>query len=281
MVNASLASTVTFLGESHDDATAHYLQEQILRRTYRPDLALSLEMFETDIQYVLDEYLAGLITEDHLISSGRAWKNYKTDYRPLVEFAKEHKMPVLAANTPRRYVNRVSRLGTAALLDLGAGARRFLPPLPCAKASPEYEEKFKQVMEESRKEEEKRIKETGKTASPALTMDLAKGLEAQNLWDAGMAYSIANFLTRNPGMRVLHCTGSFHIAAKLGAVEHLARYRPGVSMLVVTMMSDKSFPEFDIDKMKGQGDFVIVTDPNIPRSYSIASSPKSTHSKEK
>ena len=101
IVNASSKATVTFLGESHNDAVAHYLEEKILRLVHRPDLALSLEIFETDVQYVIDEYLAGIITEEHFMSSSRAWKNYKADYRPLVEFAKERKMPMLAANAPR------------------------------------------------------------------------------------------------------------------------------------------------------------------------------------
>ena len=118
---------LTFLGESHDDAVAHYLEEQILRRTWDPHLGRpSLEMFERDVQYVLDEYLAGFITEAHLTASGRAWKNYKADYRPMIEFAKEKKMPVVAANAPRRYVNRVSRLGSAALTELEPEALRFL-----------------------------------------------------------------------------------------------------------------------------------------------------------
>ena len=279
LLNAAGAATVTFLGESHDDPTGHYLEDQVLRRAHRPDLALSFEMFETDVQYVLDEYLAGLISEDHLISSGRAWKNYKSDYRSLVEFAKEHKMPVLAANAPRRYVNRVSRLGAASLSELSVEARRFLPPLPYAKASPEYAERFDRIMEEARKEQEKRAAESGDKQPPRV-QDRTKSLEAQSLWDASMAFSIAGFLTRNPGMRVVHLNGSFHTASKLGIADHLVRYRPGTSIMVVTMLSDKSFPEFDTEKMRGQGDFIIVTDPKLPRSFSSDPPPKPSPAKK-
>src|SRR5262249_39503224 len=94
---ATKAATVTFLGEPHDDPHAHDLEEQILRRTWDSRLALSLEMFERDVQYVVDEYLAGLITESNFIASARPWKNYATDYRPLVEFAKENGIAVIAA----------------------------------------------------------------------------------------------------------------------------------------------------------------------------------------
>jgi len=261
LVAASRAAVVTFLGESHDDPVAHYLEEQILRRTWDPDAALSLEMFERDVQYVLDEYLAGFITENHLIASGRAWKNYASDYRPLIEFAKEKKMPVVAANAPRRYVNRVSRLGVAALAEIEPEGGRFLPPMPYAEASADYAEKFTRAMEEHREE--------GKPPSPR---SIALGLEAQSLWDATMAYSIADFLTKHPGKRVLHVNGSFHTAHRLGIVEHLLRYRPNTPLVVVTILSEASFPAFDAKGMYGAGTFVVVTDPTLPRTYRSESS---------
>jgi uncharacterized iron-regulated protein len=256
LVAESRAAVVTFLGESHDDPVAHHLEEQILRKTWEPDAAaLSLEMFESDVQYVLDEYLSGLITEAHLVSSGRAWRNY-ADYRPLIEFAKEKRMPVVAANAPRRYVNRVTRLGATALTDIDPEGRRFLPPLPYAPASAEYAAKFARVMEEHR--------EQGKPPSPESE---ARALEAQSLWDAAMAYSIADFLTKHPDKRVLHVNGSFHTANRLGTVEHLLRYRPNTPVVVVTILPEKSFPEFDAKTMQGAGTFVVVTDPGLPRSY--------------
>ena len=225
LVAESRKADVTFLGESHDDRVAHYLEEQILRRTWDSNLALSMEMFERDVQYVLDEYLAGLITENHFVASGRAWSNYASDYRPLVEFAKEKGMPVVAANAPRRYVNRVSRLGAASLTEIEPEGRRFLPPLPYAEASAEYAAKFARLMEEHREE--------GKPPSPE---SIERGLEAQNLWDATMAYSIADFLTKHPGKRVLHINGGFHTTQGLGIVEHLLRYRPNTPVVVVTIL---------------------------------------------
>jgi uncharacterized iron-regulated protein len=226
------------------------LEEQILRQSWEPNLALSMEMFERDVQYVLDEYLTGFITQEHLVASGRAWKNYATDYRPLIEFAREKKMTVLAANAPRRYVNRVSRLGAASLAEIEPEGRQFLPPLPYAPASENYGAKFERTMKEHQDE-----------GRPPSAESIARGLEAQSLWDASMAYSIAEFLTSHPGKRVIHVNGSFHTAERLGTVEHLLRYRPGTSVVVVTMVSEASFPNFDTKTMNGQGDFVVVTDP--------------------
>jgi len=280
---------VVFLGESHDDPVAHHLQSRLLRMvteerakpTSRP-LALSLEMFERDVQPVLDEYLAGLITEQHFLASSRPWNNYKQDYRALVEYAREKELPVIAANAPRRYVNRVSRLGAASLKEIPDPQKRGLPPLPYAEASPAYAAKFNALMKEhgSKKPEAKKDREPPKppvSSGPPLMPpadepvrarpDSRRGLEAQSLWDATMAYSIAEFLMRSPRAQVIHLNGRFHTEKRLGIADHLLHYRPGTSFVVVTILSAKSFPKFDTKEMADLGDFVIVTDPSLPRSF--------------
>ena len=135
IVSAMAKTDAIFLGEQHDDAVGHAIEAELFRRTvsaYSPQrkVALSMEMFERDIQVVVDEYLANLITEQHFLASSRPWGNYKTDYRPLVELAKEKHLDVIAANAPRRYVNMVSRNGRDALNGLSKDAREWLPPLP-------------------------------------------------------------------------------------------------------------------------------------------------------
>src|SRR5690606_33175164 len=128
IIASASASDVVFLGEFHDDAVGHAFQFEVFDRAVneigakRP-VTLSLEMFERDVQIVLDEYLRGQITEDHFLRSSRPWGNYKTDYRPLVELAKEKNLPVIAANAPRRYVNMVSRSGRDALNALSPEAK--------------------------------------------------------------------------------------------------------------------------------------------------------------
>jgi heme-binding uptake protein ChaN (Tiki superfamily) len=102
----------------------------------------------------------------------------------------------------------------------------------------------------------------------------AHGVEAQSLWDATMAWSIAEQLKRQPGALVVHVNGGFHSEERLGIPEHLVRYRPGTTFLVVTMVSEKSFPGFDKAELAGRGDFVIVTDPSLPRSIPPASAEK-------
>tara|TARA_B100001123_G_scaffold373863_1_gene438749 strand:- start:700 stop:1788 length:1089 start_codon:yes stop_codon:yes gene_type:complete len=275
---------VTFLGETHTDVVAHYLEAILLEMTWDQSQTLSLEMFETDVQYVLDEYLAGLISEEHFIKSGRSWDNYGSDYRTMIEFSKKKGIPVLAANAPRRYVNMVRRLGEESLLSLSAGALRFLPPLPYATATQDYENKFRAIMSSyhsmvpkvSNTEEDINSEDEGpnnQLDKERITEDsgmdeetFQKMLGAQNLWDASMAWSIASHLNKHPQSRILHVNGNFHTDYKLGIPEHLKNYLPDVTMLVVTIVPSYEFPYFS-DAMEGLGDFIIVTDANLPPSY--------------
>jgi uncharacterized iron-regulated protein len=111
------------------------------------------------------------------------------------------------------------------------------------------------------------MEEHREEGKPPSAESITRGLEAQSLWDASMAYSIAEFLTKHPGKRILHVNGSFHTAHKLGIVEHLLRYRPNTPVVVVTILSETSFPAFDSKSMHGAGTFVVVTDPALPRTY--------------
>jgi uncharacterized iron-regulated protein len=252
VVAAMADADVVFLGEVHDDPTAHALQRALLEEAHRRygatrPVALSLEMFERDVQLVLDEYLSGLLRERDVLSDGRPWGNYTSDYRPAVEYAKAHGLPVVAANAPSRYVSRVGREGLAGLRALSETARAFLPPLPIAPPSEALTARFTDEM-------------AGMMAAhgdhgPTIE-DL---LAAQNLRDATMAFSVAEHLARTPGEAplVLHLNGSFHTEGGLGIPEHLARYAPAARPLVVTLR-----PSDDLDRAPDPGtdDFVILTD---------------------
>jgi uncharacterized iron-regulated protein len=106
-----IKTDVLFWGEEHNDSIGHILELKMLKmlhERYDEKLVLSLEMFETDCQVLLDEYLSGFINKEKLIKDARAWNNYE-DYSPLVDYAKEHKLTVIAANSPRRYNNLMSQ----------------------------------------------------------------------------------------------------------------------------------------------------------------------------
>lgn len=246
----SLANAdVVFLGEFHDDSIAHAVQLEIFKRAIeqygaKRTVTLSLEMFERDVQTVLNEYLTGQIPENHFLLSSRPWPRYKDDYRPLVELAKEKKLQVIAANAPRRYVNMVSRNGRRAVNSLSPLAKSWLAPLPYAEASEAYSKKFKALM----------------GSSAEATMGIDKILSSQSLWDATMAHSVAESLKKNKGSLVVHLNGGFHTEMRLGTVEHFLKYRRNGKAVVVTMRYEDDFRKFDAAKHTDVGDFVILTE---------------------
>ncbi len=255
IVKAMDNADVIFLGEQHDDSVGHSLEFEIFKQAVaeyagRRKIALSMEMFERDVQIVVDEYLNGQITEAQFLASSRPWGNYKTDYRPLVEVAKDKKLPLIAANAPRRYVNMVSRGGRDTLNSLSKEAKSWLAPLPYGEPSDTYAKKFKALM----------------GPSPEAQMGIDKILASQSLWDATMGNSVANYLKKNKQALVVHLNGSFHTESRLGTVDHLLRYRPKARVLVVTMRYEDDFKTFDKAKDPGLGDFVILTDAKVPKS---------------
>jgi uncharacterized iron-regulated protein len=257
IVVAMASTDAVFLGEQHDDAVCHAIEAELFRRAVekysaKRHVALSMEMFERDVQIVLEEYLKGLITEQHFLSSSRPWGNYKTDYRPLIEIAKAKQLDVIAANAPRRYVNMVSRNGRDSLDSLSAEAKSWLAPLPYPEPSAAYAEKFNALM---------------KGGGDPSAMNASNNLiYSQSLWDATMASSIANYLAKNKGALVVQLNGSFHTEGRLGTFEQFIKYRPKARGIVVTIRYEDDFQKFDAAKHKGVGDFVILTDAKQPRS---------------
>jgi uncharacterized iron-regulated protein len=273
LLEEALASQVLFIGESHNDPVAHHLQAEIYKALWRPELALSLEMFERDVQLVLDEYLSGLISDSHLLESSRAWSNYESDYKPLIDFARQQEGVVIAANAPRRYINLVGREGAEALMSLPEAALSFLAPLPYAEASMAYREKFMRLMQmpvmaaqQEHSGSEESIEENDSDQSEDL-LGLERSLQAQSLWDATMAWSIAAYIEPRTQASVIHINGSFHSAEGIGIPEHLQNYLPGTRTLIVTIIDSYSFPNFEEEDMQNQGDFVIITDATLPRSF--------------
>lgn len=249
MIDALSKANVVFFGEEHNDSVAHALQLQVLKGLYehkKSDLALSMEMFQSDAQLVLDEYRTGLIRETNLEKDGRLWKNYK-DYRPMVEFAKEKKLYILAANAPSRYTNRVTRNGLTSLNELGKDAKALLAPLPIDTATGRYHEKFTALMGEH--------------------MGSMKIYQSQNLWDATMAWRISRLNKKEPKKLIYHLNGRFHTDEKLGTFAQLKHYAPKLKCMNISSFSDESFAAPNWSEWKNLGDFIIVTDPKVKRTF--------------
>lgn len=242
---------VLFFGEEHNDSAGHYLEHRIfmtLHARYGNQVVLSMEMFETDGQLVLNEYLAGKIDETRFSRDIRLWNNYK-DYRPMIEYAKQNTIPVIAANPPRRYVNLVTRRGMRSLDSLSKEAKKFLPPLPYDTLMGRYREKFMEIMK----------------GTPGSTSQNI--YYSQSLWDAGMAYNIHKFLKENKRKKVFHCVGGFHTEEKLGTATQLQMRNKKLRILNIACFSDESFKSPDWDKFGNRGDYIIITDPGLKKTF--------------
>jgi uncharacterized iron-regulated protein len=274
---------VVFVGETHDDPTGHMLEAELLKRAYeaygspassdgatRP-VALSLEFFQRDVQPILDEYLAGLITEKAFRADSRPWPRYETDYLPLIEFSKENGLAVIAANAPRRYANRVTMNGRESLPALSPAALASLAPLPYGQPSVEYRDQWVQVISEVMEEEGMKCglpipepeegEESEQAPAPAGSHDnMGNQLHSQVLWDATMAYWISRYLERYPDALVLHMVGGFHVERGTGTPEHLEAYRPGTSRMIVVLRPVEDIATFELAPSGEWGDFVIQTD---------------------
>ncbi|MFQ5705376.1 MAG: ChaN family lipoprotein [Gemmatimonadales bacterium] len=274
---------VVFIGETHDDPTGHMLEAELLERAYETygaqasnrgaphPVALSLEFFQHDVQQILDEYLAGLITEKSFRTDSRPWPRYETDYRPLIEFSKENGLSVIAVNAPRRYTTRVSMNGRESLHDLSPQALASLAPLPYGQPSKEYRDQWIQVISKVMEKEGMKCglpipkPETGKeSVQPEVPVGSHKAmgnqLDSQVLWDATMAYWISQYLASEPDALVLHMVGSFHVERGTGTPEHLEVYRPGTSRMIVVLRPVKDIDTFEPAPDGEWGDFVIQTD---------------------
>lgn len=246
LINNLQKKDVIFFGEEHNDSVAHVLEWLLLQGLHQQqkrETILSMEMFQSDVQLVLDEYRKGLISESNLQKDGRLWNNYK-DYRPLVEYARENGLYISAANAPTRYTNRVTHSGLESLNSLTKAARSLLAPLPVDTLTGAYYQKFSGLM------------------GGHEGMGTSRFYQAQNLWDATMAWHIARLMKRRHAKKqVLHLNGRLHSDEQLGVYEQLVRYSPKLRFTNISAFSDASITAPQWDKWQMLGDFIIITRP--------------------
>ena len=213
------AADVVVFGERHDAAAVHQEHLRILRELHarRPDLVVTMEMFERDVQPVLWQYLVGDIDESEFLARSRPWPNYGTDYRPIVEFARSNHIEVLAANAPRAAVARVRERGSPALEPSPFVARSTTAP------DDDYFDAFRTAMAQH----------------PGLSgdADLRRYYEAQCLVDDTMAETVVDRLqVVRAGERaplVVHFCGHMHSDHGRGTVARIRQRLPHARIAVL------------------------------------------------
>ena len=259
MMGADLArADVVLVGEQHDDDNTHRLELAILEgfaRRHVP-VTLSLEMFERDVQEAVDTYVGGSGAEAEFLKGSRPWPRYQSDYRPLVEFAKAHKWPLVASNLPRRIASDIAKGGRPAVDALSTTDRKLAASdLQCPHDG--YFTRFAETMGTHP------AAPSGSGGSASSSTDSTERYYlAQCVKDETMAESIANAYGRLEGRpgAVVHVTGAFHSDYGEGTGERVRRRLAGRRVTTVSVIPVESLDDLspDSDDLK-RADYLVFT----------------------
>ncbi len=252
-----------FIGEAHGHVASHYVQSKIFSGLHaaNPDIALSMEQFERPAQSVVDDYLAGKIGEETLVHDGKAWPHYRSSYRPLVEYAKNNNLAVIASEIPGNMVSCIGERGPD-FLDTLTGEARTWAAQELHLEDGDYKDKYYAFL--------------AAVPSHRVGGDLSEAEKekkrfyryaAQVSRDDTMAESIALHMKANPSRKIMHINGSFHSGGMLGTPERLAMHIPGVTManLHPIIVGDAKNPSFDASSV-GEGQYLLLIYP-MPKRF--------------
>lgn len=242
------ACDVVLFGELHNNSISHWMELQLAKDLFKlkkQNLMLGAEMFEADNQDWMNKYLNNEIPEDTFLVKVRLWPNYETDYKPLVEFARNTNVKFVASNIPRKYAAMVNKSGFDALNELNETEKQFIAPLP-VEYDPELEQ-YKKMLEMN----------MGGHSSPNLP-------KAQAIKDATMAYFIhKNF---SQGKIFLHFNGTYHSDYFEGIMWYLKRLSPDMKILTIATVEQSS-----LDKLSPEyimlADYILCVPDDMTKTY--------------
>ncbi len=251
MVKSLAKSDVVLFGELHNNPICHWMQLKVTQAIYEKNqrLILGAEMFEADNQLLIDEYFKGFIRQKDFEKEMRLWKNYETDYKPLLEFAREHKVNFVATNIPRRYAALVNLKGFEVLDSLSDESKSYMMPLPMV-----YDT-------------------TNPSAQKMLQMDFGHGkggpkvesmVKAQSVKDATMAHFILENLEKKTTF--IHYQGDFHSAHYGGIYWYLKHWKSGLNISTISTVEADGELEFKED-YKEMGDYILVITKEMTKTY--------------
>jgi len=245
IINSSQKTDVLLFGEFHDNSVVHWLELEILKDlSDKRKLVIGAEMLESDNQNQVNQYLKGEITQKKLDSTARLWPNYKTDYKPLVDYAKELKIDFIATNIPRRFASLVFKNGFEALDKLSQEEKSWVAPLPFKydAALPGYS---------------KMGQEMGGHGGENLP-------KAQASKDATMAYFITK--KRKENSLFIHYNGSYHSDNFEGINWYLKQQNPNIKIVTIATVSQADISRLETEYL-GKANFIIVIDEDVTKTY--------------
>ncbi len=245
LLKAGEKADVVLFGEYHDNSVVHWLQLEFTKDlAEKKDLVLGAEMLEADNQTQVNQYLKGEINQKQLDSSARLWKNYKTDYKPLVDFAKEKKFSFIATNVPRRYASLVFKKDLVALDSLSAQEKSWIAPLPI-----EFDINlpgYKSMMGMQGGHEGDKMP------------------KAQAIKDATMAYFINK--NRKENSIFVHYNGTYHSDNYEGINWYLRKLDSEIKIITIATVEQKDISKLEAEHYN-KADFILVIDEDVTKTY--------------
>ena len=253
MIKELSKADIVFFGELHDDPIAHWLELEVTKSLFAEkgkNIVLGAEMFESDNQLLIDEYIQGVYDASKFEAEVKLWKNYKTDYKPLVELAKSDNLPFIATNVPRRYAAVVNKKGFEGLETLSSEAKKYIAPLPFP-YDPEVK-CYKDMLN---------MGGMGGDSTSHVSVNFPK---AQAVKDATMAHFIlVNWMK---GKLFIHYNGSYHSSNFEGIIWYLKKSNPILKIATIEAVQQDNIETME----KGNNDiatFVIAIPSSMTRTY--------------
>lgn len=242
-------SDVVLFGELHNNSIAHYFQVKVAKSLHADKskkLMIGAEMFERDQAEILQNYVKGKLDEKEFEKEARLWNNYKTDYKPLLNFAKENNINYVATNVPRRYASLVYKKGVEALDTLSMQEKSWIAPLPFPydKNLPGYV-KMMEMFKDSNHANENFPK-------------------SQAIKDATMAHFLVTEL--QPNSIFLHLNGSYHSDNFEGIAWYVNKYDRNLKIQTISVVEQAHVNKLEKEHLK-KATFIIAVDADMPKSY--------------
>ncbi len=211
------SARLLYVGETHSAYADHLLQLEVLKRmAANPNgLALGVEWFQARFQPVLDRYLAGEIDEAEMLSQTEYYQRWRFDYRlyrPIIRFARERGIPIMALNASQELTSEIGRVGINGV----AKALRDELPDSYDVNDEDYRDKLRLMFEAH----EWRGQDQDEQA-------FERFVEVQLTWDESMAQRVAEYLKADPQRRMLVLAGKGHVAGRNGIPNRVTR-RSGI-----------------------------------------------------
>ena len=218
LLTALTPAKTIFVGEIHDRYDHHLVQLKLLQSLHQinPNIAIGLEWFQQPYQWVLNRYLNGTLNEAQLLEKSEYKQRWQYNYallRPILQYAKRYKIPIIALNAPTELTRQIAKKG---LDSLTVEQRAQLPPVihPASKA---YHKKLSKVFLQH--SQDKKL--------------LENFMMVQRVWDETMALNIAKFSKKHPNHKLLVFAGRGHMSEAAGIPADLARSSTEKTMILL------------------------------------------------